>query len=898
MPRIPFCGPTYNGRSTAADASRAVNFYPEIPGTQDPRSQMYLVGTPGTKLFTTSIGAEPVRELYTLDNQMYAVIDNGFYSISTLGIRTLLGNLITTTGRVSIADNGTPQLVSTITIGGGQIMIVDGTEGYIYDVVNDTFGSITSLLNVTFQGTGDTVTLANHGYYNGDAIAFTTITTTTGISTNTLYYVINRAANTFQLAAVIDGTALPLTNDGTGTISSGWQDVLYSTNGPQQVQYINGYFVVSNGTMTFWASNKYDGRIWNALAVASASTTSDPITALAMVHQQLIVMNTTSTEVWFDAGVPVTEGSPFSTQSGSVYDFGCAARWSVAKGGGAIFFVSTQRISEYGQAVGVSMVTDSTPKVISTPAIAYRITKSPNIENIFGYCYAEEGHVFYILTNPDSTDGFTLGYDLTTGMWHERSSYATDNYVVLRHVSNCYTFCNNKHYIGDYRSPTIYEMSGDYYTDNGLPIVSFRTAATIRDEDELQNLFINMLALDMETGVSVDPTGFVTAVVTLWSAGDAPVIEATPYLSRTDIAATATGFTTVAGDFSTMPAGTVISIAGFTTTGLGINGQYTVQTNATGVITTTPVPPVTKTAGDTVTISDARITAANITATTGVNGYFTVPGVTISGILPNSRIAVTGFTNAALNTVQGDPPVNDYIVVSADNATKRIYTDPVPPAADAGGDTVTIYNYNNVTILANGTITGGISLQTTPASGSLYAYPAGSDGAIANRPTVTGTDIAATYTGFTSSTTMFTGMYPDTKIAVTGFTNTPLNTSYDIIPLASKALKTVVAPTAPEAAGNTVTIVNYKDVLFEADGSITAGANGVDGDGASITLAWSNDGGYSWSDEYPVSVGLENVRTQRIRWRRLGYSDNRVFRITIVDGIKKVILGAYLEAGK
>lgn len=75
-------------------------------------------------------------------------------------------------------------------------------------------------LSCTFQDAGDTVTRNGHGLANGDAIQFVAITTTTGISTLTTYYVVNQAANTFQVSATIGGAALPLTTNGTGTYGS------------------------------------------------------------------------------------------------------------------------------------------------------------------------------------------------------------------------------------------------------------------------------------------------------------------------------------------------------------------------------------------------------------------------------------------------------------------------------------------------------------------------------------------------------------------------------------------------------------------------------------------------------------------------------------------------------
>lgn len=70
----------------------------------------------------------------------------------------------------------------------------------------------------TFQGVGDTVTIANHGLVNGETVSFSYIESTIGIETFTTYYVVNRTTNTFQVSDAIGGAAKPLTNNGIGNI--------------------------------------------------------------------------------------------------------------------------------------------------------------------------------------------------------------------------------------------------------------------------------------------------------------------------------------------------------------------------------------------------------------------------------------------------------------------------------------------------------------------------------------------------------------------------------------------------------------------------------------------------------------------------------------------------------
>lgn len=79
---------------------------------------------------------------------------------------------------------------------------------------------------VTFQDTGDTVTLTAHGITAGMRVYFSSITSTTGITANTNYYVINATANTFQLASTLGGSALALTTNGSGTMLYGATSVV------------------------------------------------------------------------------------------------------------------------------------------------------------------------------------------------------------------------------------------------------------------------------------------------------------------------------------------------------------------------------------------------------------------------------------------------------------------------------------------------------------------------------------------------------------------------------------------------------------------------------------------------------------------------------------------------
>ena len=93
---------------------------------------------------------------------------------------------------------------------------------------------------VTFNATTDTVSRTNHGYQNGMPVSFAEITTTTGITVDHNYYVINATSSTFQISSSIGGTAVNFTNDGSGYLLKYKQVIVnYSNSIPANTTSIN-----------------------------------------------------------------------------------------------------------------------------------------------------------------------------------------------------------------------------------------------------------------------------------------------------------------------------------------------------------------------------------------------------------------------------------------------------------------------------------------------------------------------------------------------------------------------------------------------------------------------------------------------------------------------------------
>lgn len=141
-----FIGPSYTLQSKNVDCQRTVNLYPEMNelGTGKEREVAALVGTPGL-LRKLTLSGGVTRGGYTATNgEFYAVGGNKLYRISSAWVATELGTINTTTGPVSMADDGK------------YVILVDGTYGYYWDIDTSTFGQISdedflSADQVTFQ---------------------------------------------------------------------------------------------------------------------------------------------------------------------------------------------------------------------------------------------------------------------------------------------------------------------------------------------------------------------------------------------------------------------------------------------------------------------------------------------------------------------------------------------------------------------------------------------------------------------------------------------------------------------------------------------------------------------------------------------------------------------------
>lgn len=130
---LPVFGFDVGNKSANVTAQQRVNLYAELKPEKD-KTGLVLYRTPGTNLFNgPNPGASPYRGVSRqIGDLCYGVKAGTFYEINNAGVETSRGTINTTSGNVCITDNGK------------QVLIVDGTNGYVYTIASTTLTQIAS----------------------------------------------------------------------------------------------------------------------------------------------------------------------------------------------------------------------------------------------------------------------------------------------------------------------------------------------------------------------------------------------------------------------------------------------------------------------------------------------------------------------------------------------------------------------------------------------------------------------------------------------------------------------------------------------------------------------------------------------------------------------------------
>jgi Phage stabilisation protein len=543
-----FVGPSYPATSVYQDSNECINFLPEVDPLKQPgdRGVVALYPTPGLTIKAILPNQQEVRGMRTLSGgtRMLVVCGAYVYVFNNVLTPTMIGELNTSTGRVTISDNGI------------NAYIVDGTYRYTWriatvtaavftGVVSGTTLTVTSVKSGTIavgqhffavgalqetvitalgSGSGGTgtytlglsQTIASSQMYTSSAGAIVTaaITGTTltvaSVTSGTLY-----VGQTIQGAGITTQTIITALGTGTGgagtytvnnsqTIASitmyalNWT-VLPSSDGAftggETCDIVDNYFVYNRPSSQQWGASGVLSPISGNTSFSSKDGSPDNLVALIVDHREVYLMGESSSEVWTDVG-----GNPFPFQRipGTNTQHGIAAKFSVARFGDSFCYVSR---NNRGQAQ-IMQMKGYVPTRISNHAVENSITNQ-YVDDAIAWTYQLEGHECYVVSFP--TLELTWAYDLASGMWH-KWLYTNNDGTYTRHRGNCCAVFQGLVLVGDYQDGSIYEIDKNNYTDNGQYTRRLRRAPHL--VTDLQRQYFDELQIQFQPGVGL--TGITT----------------------------------------------------------------------------------------------------------------------------------------------------------------------------------------------------------------------------------------------------------------------------------------------------------------------------------------------------------------------------------------------------
>jgi hypothetical protein len=363
-----------------------------------------------------------------------------------------------------IACPGTYLLCNT-GISGANRALYKTSTGRLFCVTGNTLCEISTVWDVTSRGTLLTSTGNVNMIDNGNHI---------GIVDGAYLYHYNLSTDTLTRVTAFSG-AEPFTLN------------------PSHIAFVAGYLVINHSNSgRFYHSDLYDATSWDILSYFTAEGSPDDLIALTSVGNDLWLLSEQSSEIYYYTG---DTSELFARVSGSVNEYGIAARYSLATDSNVVFWLGS---SQKGSGT-VWMATGYQPQRISTHGIEYHISQMTDYTDAIGYCYSEEGHFFYVLSFRNGNK--TFAYDVTTGLWHERGIWDSVNYQFNQLP---WQYCANfgeKNVMADYDNANLYDQNLNYYDYNGDYKRCVRTSPCISSENK--RIFYTYAELDAEVGVGL-----------------------------------------------------------------------------------------------------------------------------------------------------------------------------------------------------------------------------------------------------------------------------------------------------------------------------------------------------------------------------------------------------------
>lgn len=304
---------------------------------------------------------------------------------------------------------------------------------------------------------------------------------------------VSMADNGTQLCILVPGGAGYIYDESAGTPFEEITDGDFRANGePQQVVYIDGFFLFTTDEKKIIISALNNGLAYNALDFGTAEADPDKIVAPIVNNNQLWVGGSETFEPFNNVG---GSGFPFQRLEGGGISVGVFSPFSLINVSGTFMFIG----GATNEAPSVYVFTGSDFAIVSSDAINVLLEKltAEQLENVFGMSYSEGAARFVAWVLPETT----IVYDLTSKRWHERGSYDIVDDVTseFRWRANSAIKAYSRILIGDSQDGRIGEISLDILDEYGQNIL--RTISSLPFSNRGESIKVPSIELTLESGV-------------------------------------------------------------------------------------------------------------------------------------------------------------------------------------------------------------------------------------------------------------------------------------------------------------------------------------------------------------------------------------------------------------
>lgn len=268
-------------------------------------------------------------------------------------------------------------------------------------------------------------------------------------------------------------------------------DASFTANGvPQQVRFLDSFFVVTTDSKKFIRSAANDGTTWSALDVFTAEADPDDIVTLEILKNQLLIAGSQTIEFYQDIA------GQFQRINGRIINKGVVSPFGIVTTSDSVMFIG----GGINESPAIWVIAGASAQKISTTSIDSILAKF-SIEDLqqgFAWSYAQSGAYFVGFTFPERT----FVFDTVTGKWHERSSRIINpsgQTVTERWRMQSLLTAYNRVLCADNKDGRIGSLSLETFTEYGDPIIRTFSIAPLANAGS--SFSISKLEMTMESGV-------------------------------------------------------------------------------------------------------------------------------------------------------------------------------------------------------------------------------------------------------------------------------------------------------------------------------------------------------------------------------------------------------------